>query len=112
MRGSNRVTDQDPEGKYEALQKYGRDLTVAAREGKLDPVRGHTPHHLFARLLCLRLPWHETKCETALPCLCCCAVRAASLCSKHPGRLVPEACLLNVSHLAEREHLAGIGLRS
>ena len=39
MRGSNRVTDQDPEGKYEALQKYGRDLTVAAREGKLDPVR-------------------------------------------------------------------------
>ncbi len=39
VRGSNRVTDQDPEGKYEALQKYGRDLTVAAREGKLDPVR-------------------------------------------------------------------------
>ncbi len=43
VRGSNRVTDQDPEGKYEALQKYGRDLTVAAREGKLDPVRDLTP---------------------------------------------------------------------
>ena len=42
VRGSNRVTDQDPEGKYEALQKYGRDLTVAAREGKLDPVRCST----------------------------------------------------------------------
>ncbi len=40
VRGSNRVTDQDPEGKYEALSKYGRDLTVAARDGKLDPVIG------------------------------------------------------------------------
>jgi ATP-dependent Clp protease ATP-binding subunit ClpA len=34
------VTDQNPEGKYEALAKYGRDLTQAAREGKLDPVIG------------------------------------------------------------------------
>jgi ATP-dependent Clp protease ATP-binding subunit ClpB len=34
------VTDQNPEGKYEALEKYGRDLTLAAREGKLDPVIG------------------------------------------------------------------------
>jgi hypothetical protein len=34
------VTDQDPEGKYEALAKYARDLTAAAREGKLDPVIG------------------------------------------------------------------------
>lgn len=32
--------DQDPEGKYEALEKYSRDLTKAAREGKLDPVIG------------------------------------------------------------------------
>lgn len=32
--------DQDPEGKYEALSRYGRDLTVAARDGKLDPVIG------------------------------------------------------------------------
>jgi len=34
------VTDQNPEGKYEALEKYGRDLTEAARQGKLDPVIG------------------------------------------------------------------------
>ncbi|CAL8470560.1 g10102 [Coccomyxa elongata] len=40
IRGSNRVTDQDPEGKYEALAKYARDLTAAARDGKLDPVIG------------------------------------------------------------------------
>lgn len=40
MRGSNKVTDQDPEGKYEALSKFGRDLTIAARDGKLDPVIG------------------------------------------------------------------------
>lgn len=40
VRGSNKVTDQDPEGKYEALSKYARDLTAAAREGKLDPVIG------------------------------------------------------------------------
>ena len=40
MRGSQRVTDQNPEGKYEALQKYGRDLTELARKGKLDPVIG------------------------------------------------------------------------
>jgi ATP-dependent Clp protease ATP-binding subunit ClpB len=40
VRGSQRVTDQNPEGKYEALQKYGRDLTELARRGKLDPVIG------------------------------------------------------------------------
>ncbi|MBD2314304.1 ATP-dependent chaperone ClpB [Desertifilum sp. FACHB-1129] len=40
IRGSQKVTDQNPEGKYEALEKYGRDLTEAAREGKLDPVIG------------------------------------------------------------------------
>ncbi len=40
IRGSHKVTDQNPEGKYEALEKYGRDLTEAAREGKLDPVIG------------------------------------------------------------------------
>jgi ATP-dependent Clp protease ATP-binding subunit ClpB len=34
------VTDQNPEGKYQALEKYGRDLTEAARQGKLDPVIG------------------------------------------------------------------------
>uniref|UniRef100_A0A1D1ZY85 Clp R domain-containing protein n=1 Tax=Auxenochlorella protothecoides TaxID=3075 RepID=A0A1D1ZY85_AUXPR len=40
VRGGRTVTDQDPEGKYEALARYGRDLTQAARDGKLDPVIG------------------------------------------------------------------------
>ena len=40
VRGSARVTDQDPESKYDALSKYGRDLTEVARRGKLDPVIG------------------------------------------------------------------------
>jgi ATP-dependent Clp protease ATP-binding subunit ClpB len=40
LRGSARVTDQNPEDKYQALNKYGRDLTEEARKGKLDPVIG------------------------------------------------------------------------
>src|SRR3954469_7582652 len=40
VRGPHRVTDPNPEEKYEALDKFGRDLTTAAREGKLDPVIG------------------------------------------------------------------------
>jgi ATP-dependent Clp protease ATP-binding subunit ClpB len=40
IRGSQRVTDPNPEGKYQALEKYGRDLTQMARQGKLDPVIG------------------------------------------------------------------------
>jgi ATP-dependent Clp protease ATP-binding subunit ClpB len=40
IRGSQKVTDQNPEGTYESLEKYGRDLTAAARDGKLDPVIG------------------------------------------------------------------------
>ena len=40
LRGSQRVTDQEPEGKYQALERYCRDLTAAARDGKLDPVIG------------------------------------------------------------------------
>ena len=40
VRGNTRVTDQNPEDKYQALQKYGRDLVEAARKGKLDPVIG------------------------------------------------------------------------
>jgi len=40
IRGSQRVTSQTPEGTYQALEKYGRDLTDLAREGKLDPVIG------------------------------------------------------------------------
>ncbi len=40
IRGSQRVTDPDPEGKYQTLEKYGRDLTDLARRGKIDPVIG------------------------------------------------------------------------
>ena len=40
IRGSQKVTDDNPEAKYEALKKYGRDLTIAAADGKLDPVIG------------------------------------------------------------------------
>ncbi|HEX2572404.1 MAG TPA: ATP-dependent chaperone ClpB [Polyangia bacterium] len=40
IRGSQRVTDQDPEGKYQALERYTRDITESARKGKLDPVIG------------------------------------------------------------------------
>src|ERR671939_23875 len=40
VRGGQRVTSQDPEGTYQALEKFGRDLTQAAEDGKLDPVIG------------------------------------------------------------------------
>jgi ATP-dependent Clp protease ATP-binding subunit ClpB len=40
LRGPHRVTDQSPEEKYQSLERFGRDLTDAAREGKLDPVIG------------------------------------------------------------------------
>jgi ATP-dependent Clp protease ATP-binding subunit ClpB len=40
VRGGHQVTDQNPEDKFEALEKYGQDLTEAARDGKLDPVIG------------------------------------------------------------------------
>jgi len=40
VRGSQRVTDQNPEGKFQALEKYAKDLTDLARRGKLDPVIG------------------------------------------------------------------------
>src|ERR671936_762616 len=40
VRGNQRVTDQNPEGKYQALEKYGRDITDLARKNKLDPVIG------------------------------------------------------------------------
>jgi ATP-dependent Clp protease ATP-binding subunit ClpB len=40
VRGSQRITDADPEGKFQALEKYTRDLTEAARKGKVDPVVG------------------------------------------------------------------------
>ncbi|HGJ66854.1 TPA: AAA family ATPase, partial [bacterium] len=40
VRGSNRVTDQNPEDKYQALKRFGRDITELAKKGKLDPVIG------------------------------------------------------------------------
>src|SRR5437016_3568118 len=40
VRGSQKVTDQNPEGKYQALERYAKDLTELARRGKLDPVIG------------------------------------------------------------------------
>src|SRR5688572_16639127 len=40
IRGNQRVTDQNPEDKFQALEKYGRDLTAMARQGKIDPVIG------------------------------------------------------------------------
>jgi ATP-dependent Clp protease ATP-binding subunit ClpB len=40
VRGGQKVTSQDPEGSYQALEKYGRDLTALAESGKLDPVVG------------------------------------------------------------------------
>jgi len=40
LRGNQRVTDANPEDKFQALEKYGRDLTAAARQGKIDPVIG------------------------------------------------------------------------
>ena len=40
LRGNQRVTDANPEDKFQALEKYGRDLTALARQGKIDPVIG------------------------------------------------------------------------
>ncbi|HKX60390.1 MAG TPA: Clp protease N-terminal domain-containing protein, partial [Verrucomicrobiae bacterium] len=40
VRGNQRVTDQNPEDKFQALEKYGKDLTALARAGKIDPVIG------------------------------------------------------------------------
>lgn len=40
VRGSQKITDEDPEGKYQTLEKYGTDLTALARAGKIDPVIG------------------------------------------------------------------------
>ena len=40
VRGKQKVTDRDPEGKYQTLEKYGQDLTALARRGKIDPVIG------------------------------------------------------------------------
>ena len=48
IRGSQRVSNENPEGTYQSLEKYGRDLTALARQGKLDPVIGRDEeiHHV------------------------------------------------------------------
>src|SRR5207302_7894101 len=56
VRGSQRVTDQNPEAKYQALERYARDLTELARKGKLDRSEEHTSElqsreNLVCRLL-------------------------------------------------------------
>jgi ATP-dependent Clp protease ATP-binding subunit ClpB len=49
VRGSQKVTDENPEGKYQTLEKYGTDLTASARAGKIDPVIGRD--HEIRRVL-------------------------------------------------------------
>jgi ATP-dependent Clp protease ATP-binding subunit ClpB len=56
-RGSHRVTDQHPEDKYQALEKFGRDLTEAAEQGKLDPVIGRDDE--IRRVIQVLVPAHE-----------------------------------------------------
>ncbi|CAK9863915.1 unnamed protein product [Sphagnum jensenii] len=55
VRGTQKVIDQDPEGKYEALEKYGIDLTETAKQGKLDPVIGRDEEiRCCIQILCQR----------------------------------------------------------
>ena len=55
VRGSHRVTSQNPEEQYQALERYGRDLTEAARQGKLDPVIGRDEEiRRIIQVLCRR----------------------------------------------------------
>ena len=57
VRGAHRVTDQNPEDKFQALEKYGRDLTEAAAAGKLDPVIGRDDE--IRRVIQVLSPAHE-----------------------------------------------------
>src|SRR5687768_6969603 len=57
IRGSQRITDPNPEEKYQALEKYGRDLTDLARKGKLDPVIGRDDE--IRRVI--QVLWRRTK---------------------------------------------------
>ncbi|MDD5623105.1 MAG: ATP-dependent chaperone ClpB [Candidatus Peribacteraceae bacterium] len=55
LRGNQRVTDQDPEGKYQALEKYTQDFTALARSGKIDPVIGRNEEiRRILQILCRR----------------------------------------------------------
>ncbi len=59
VRGSSRVTDASPESKFQALEKYSRDLTALAREGKLDPVIGREQEIRRVIQGCARIPEGE-----------------------------------------------------
>ena len=55
IRGKQRVVDDNPESKYAVLEKYSRDLTAMAREGKLDPVIGRDDE--IRRIIKIQVPW-------------------------------------------------------
>ena len=57
IRGTQRITDPNPEEKYQALQKFGRDLTELARQGKLDPVIGRDEE--IRRIMQVLSPPHQ-----------------------------------------------------
>ena len=67
VRGAQRVTDQDPEGKYQTLEKYGTDLTARAQQGKIDPVIGRDDE--IRRVMQVLSPPHEeqSRCSSASP---------------------------------------------
>ena len=57
IRGGQRITSQDPESTYKSLEKYGRDLTALARQGKLDPVIGREDE--IRRVMQVHQPPHQ-----------------------------------------------------
>ena len=57
VRGSHRVTSENPEEQYQALERFGRDLTEDTRRGKLDPVIGHDEE--IRRVIQVLQPPHE-----------------------------------------------------
>ena len=65
MRGTQRVTDQNPEGKFQALEKYAKDLNELAQRGKLDPVIGRDEEirrviQVLSRRTCRACRWPST----------------------------------------------------
>ncbi len=67
LRGTQRVTDQAPEEKFQPLEKYGRDLTEMARAGKLDPVIGRDSRDPPASSRCSPGAPRTTRCSSARP---------------------------------------------
>ena len=85
VRGSARVTSADPEGTYQALQKYGVDLTERARDGELDPVIGATPRS-DGSCRCCRDARRTTPCSSASPAWARPPLWKASRSASSPGR--------------------------